>query len=424
MAQIFGDTTDDITFGSAPSQGKVFSGIEKNKTPRSFSGSKGSATPSTKINVPPRAVAFEPRNLGKPRPHTTPEPTSLATSLSSLIESMKPSYLPNFSDWSIRVVALSESTHPDPLILTRSDDITLIFGTGFGSVENAGKRYVTFPDLRLIASEKDRLAGWILTKEGFDISLFQTILEFLNFPFVYATRDVIAYIRNNIKDSAFLEKCRFFEILSPGMSERKIAHFVLIPTNQGIILQSHNKSFLDMLHHTWESLIRWWSPTGILTLSKNESGYSFSDQKDSYVEGDIIDIISPTKTGKQTLRFTFDTFYIDAQSVGILAGYTLKDRIELSQNGVLNFVLEEDIRNRAIVGHIFIDSRWFVHSYEMMTVHKEILKAIRHIYETTIIANPRIERWDLVQTLRRELTKYCYLLTGRTPVVMPVIIER
>lgn len=68
-----------------------------------------------------------------------------------------------------------------------------------------------------------------------------------------------------------------------------------------------------------------------------------------YLEGDIIDVVSPMKTAKQTLRFTFDTFYIDAQSVGLLAGYTLKDRTELSQNGVLTFVLEEDIRNRAIV---------------------------------------------------------------------------
>jgi hypothetical protein len=60
----------------------------------------------------------------------------------------------------------------------------------------------------------------------------------------------------------------------------------------------------------------------------------------------------------------------------------------------------------------------------MMGVHKEILKAIRHIYESTILANRSIERGELVGMLRRELTKYCYLLTGRTPVVMPVIIER
>lgn len=60
----------------------------------------------------------------------------------------------------------------------------------------------------------------------------------------------------------------------------------------------------------------------------------------------------------------------------------------------------------------------------MMSVHKEILKGIRHTYEQTIVANPRIERGELVQILRREITKYCYLVTGRTPVVMPVIIER
>lgn len=60
----------------------------------------------------------------------------------------------------------------------------------------------------------------------------------------------------------------------------------------------------------------------------------------------------------------------------------------------------------------------------MMHVHKEILKGIRHTYEQAILSNKRIERSELVHTLRRELTKYCYLLTGRTPVVMPIIIER
>ena len=59
-----------------------------------------------------------------------------------------------------------------------------------------------------------------------------------------------------------------------------------------------------------------------------------------------------------------------------------------------------------------------------MSVHKEVLKGIRHTYEQAILANPRIERGELVQTIRREITKYCYLITGRTPLVMPVIIER
>ncbi len=60
----------------------------------------------------------------------------------------------------------------------------------------------------------------------------------------------------------------------------------------------------------------------------------------------------------------------------------------------------------------------------MMPVHKEILKGIRATYEKLITDNERIERGELVQSMRREITKYCFLLTGRTPVVMPIIIER
>ncbi len=60
----------------------------------------------------------------------------------------------------------------------------------------------------------------------------------------------------------------------------------------------------------------------------------------------------------------------------------------------------------------------------MMYIHKEIIKGIRQTYEQLLTENPQIERGDLVSGLRREITKYCYLLTGRTPVVMPIVVER
>jgi hypothetical protein len=229
MAQIFGDTTDEITFGGVPPSAKPLPHSEKGKFQKTSQSDEARGVP------PHSKPSQRPQNEVRPqkvRNLTMPEPESLASSLGTLIDSMKPTYLPNFSDGVIRLVALSESHHTDPLVLVRSEDVSLIFGTGFSTLENAGKTYVTFPDFRLVASEKDRLAGWILTKEGFDVSLFETLLEFLNFPFVYATREVIAYIRNNIKNASFLEKCRFFEILSPGMTERKIAHFTLIPVAQ------------------------------------------------------------------------------------------------------------------------------------------------------------------------------------------------
>lgn len=103
------------------------------------------------------------------------------------------------------------------------------------------------------------------------------------------------------------------------------------------------------------------------------------------------------KISRNAMKFTFDTFYVDGLSIGVVAGYALGDREQLAENGVLTFTLEEDSRVRTIAGHIFIDSRGFVHAYEMMYIHKEILKGIRSTYEKFLTENPKIERGELVQ---------------------------
>ncbi len=58
-----------------------------------------------------------------------------------------------------------------------------------------------------------------------------------------------------------------------------------------------------------------------------------------------------------------------------------------------------------------------------MHIHKEIVKAVRVSYEQIRSDDPHIERGQLVQKLKKEITKYAYVLTGRTPVVMPIIID-
>ncbi len=58
-----------------------------------------------------------------------------------------------------------------------------------------------------------------------------------------------------------------------------------------------------------------------------------------------------------------------------------------------------------------------------MNIHKELVKAIRMSYEQIRSNEPDIECGQLVQKLKKEITKYAYVLTGRTPVVMPVIID-
>ena len=115
-------------------------------------------------------------------------------------------------------------------MIFRGIEGTLLLGTGFSEIASSGIHYQAFPDMRLPYSERDRMIGWILLQTGFDIRPFQMILEVLGFPHVYGTRDVIAYIRENIQDPVFLDKCRFFELFSPGILERKIGEYTLADT--------------------------------------------------------------------------------------------------------------------------------------------------------------------------------------------------
>jgi len=151
-----------------------------------------------------------------------PEPIS-TPALSRLIDGMKSSFFPREEDVNtLRMVIISPPDVTDPLILITKDDTTVVLGSGFSTTTRAGIEYTTFPDMRLIASEKTRLSAWILQDASIDVSPFQTILPAVGFPPIYATRDIIAKFRNNITDADFLSKCRFFELFADAMTERRI----------------------------------------------------------------------------------------------------------------------------------------------------------------------------------------------------------
>lgn len=166
---------------------------------------------------------------------------------------MKPSYLPVEEDMTLlRFVLLSETGSKDPLMLIRADMTTVVIGSGFSMLQKAGHEYPTFPDLRLIASEKERLSAWILTDDSIDIRLFEHILPTFDFPPIYATRDIIAKFRNNISRSDFLEKCRFFELFSPEMDSRRIGDIDISLGSRdgisGLVFKNASTGFIDFLH--------------------------------------------------------------------------------------------------------------------------------------------------------------------------------
>ena len=146
------------------------------------------------------------------------------SSLSALIGSMKTSFLAREeSENTIRQVLIA-NTETSPLMLLRKGDTTVLIGTGFSEVESAGNIYKTFADMRLAYSEKTRLQGWILTDGGICPERFTAILELLDFPIIYATREIIAELREKISEPKTLEKIRFFELFAEESASRLIGN--------------------------------------------------------------------------------------------------------------------------------------------------------------------------------------------------------
>lgn len=347
-------------------------------------------------------------------------PTDSSESLASLIASMKPSFLvKDEQEQGIRQVFLSNPAQIDPLFLLNRGDETIVVGTGFSEIKHAGRTYQSFPDMRLLFSERSHIRAWILLHENIDVSLFETILPALDFPPIYTTRNIIAKFRDKIQNPEFRDKIRFFEVFSEEIPSRKIGAFecgIATHENMHIFAIRSGKTALSYPHlpvHEDAHKIEGAQP--IVSLDTEYQAYATT-----FGAGEIL-VLTPQNAQKQSMKFSFDTFYRDGESVGVEAGYTLSDRKTLSESGVLTFTLTEDTRARTIAGHIFIDSRGFVHSHETMRVHKEILKAIRLNYESIVAQNPHIDRGELAQLLRKEIAKYCFVLTGRAPVVMPII---
>ncbi len=263
-----------------------------------------------------------------------------------------------------------------------------------------------------------------MLNENIDIDRVLLICDVLDFPVIFSTKNIIAKIRENASEN-ILEKMHFFEIFSNNSFTQTIGsmEFVAVKYEHKNILGFRSGESI----FAYEKMIL---PEYVTAISDNYSlitrnGDIFQEKilQKNFSVGEILSFIGK-EIFTESMKFTFDTFYRDENSIGTVSGYTFSDRKTLAQSGIVMFTLEEDVNFRAISGHIFIDSRGFVYAHEMMKIHKEIIKAVRLTYEQTIEKNPQIERSELAQILRSEIAKYCFVLTGRTPIIMPIILEK
>lgn len=126
--------------------------------------------------------------------------------------------------------------------------------------------------------------------------------------------------------------------------------------------------------------------------------------------------------GAITSKVTAGRVLIDGLGVGDVGNIVLRDRKQLSQDGILVVVLTIDKRRGCLVAGPDIVSRGFVYVRESEQLMEEAKEKVNQALEKCEL-NSGTE-WAMIKTSVRDmLGKYLYEKTRRRPMILPIIME-
>lgn len=125
------------------------------------------------------------------------------------------------------------------------------------------------------------------------------------------------------------------------------------------------------------------------------------------------------KIGNDHLQL--DAVLIDGKGRGTLEGeYVIKARQIMGHDGVVNLILKIDSKTKELVGNIQIESRWFVYSNEVRSVHTKVVEFVKAKYKKAI--QKRNEMKDVMRMIKDDLSEFLTKEVGRTPMIVPMYV--
>ena len=113
---------------------------------------------------------------------------------------------------------------------------------------------------------------------------------------------------------------------------------------------------------------------------------------------------------------------VDGYGVGDVGNIVLRDRKHLSQDGIIIVVASVDTDSRLLLSGPDVVSRGFVYMREAEELMEEIKQiAAEAIYRS--LDRSHVDRMELKNAVKDDLTKFLYAKTKRKPMVLPVIMN-
>lgn len=100
--------------------------------------------------------------------------------------------------------------------------------------------------------------------------------------------------------------------------------------------------------------------------------------------------------------------------------YVIKARHIMAQNWIVSLIFKVDTKSQELVWNIQIESRWFVYSSEVKTIHTQIVDYARAKYNENRKKNMDIK--DNLKNIKEILWEYITKIIGRVPMIMPMFV--
>jgi len=127
-------------------------------------------------------------------------------------------------------------------------------------------------------------------------------------------------------------------------------------------------------------------------------------------------------TGKVSGKVTAGKVFVDGLGVGDVGNIVIRDRNKLSQDGVLVVVVTIDKERGCILAGPDLVSRGFVYVRESGQLMVEARQRVRQVLANCEAG--KITEWAMIKSsVRDALSKLVYEKTGRSPMILPIIME-
>lgn len=136
--------------------------------------------------------------------------------------------------------------------------------------------------------------------------------------------------------------------------------------------------------------------------------------------GDVVDI--QNQTARQTRKVPTGNTYVDGIGVGDVGEVVLRDRKQLSEDGMLVTVLTMSKAEKKLISNPDTVTRGFVYVRDA----EELLRDVNRIISRTVsdIEGGGKNQWSAIkQNVKKSVGQYIFKHTKRKPMVLPIIIE-